>query len=152
HERHRRRDLSISAAFELRVEELERRRIDDALGFRPTYGQEAAELLAASEQIALLLAVLRELAVRNARDLLVRDRHVEAIAERLEIVLVALLLLLGDVLPFAGRADAEALDGLRENDRRAPLVNDGLMIGGVHLDRVVAAPVQPPDVVVGHIG
>src|SRR5690606_27017756 len=109
--------LAVAGAFELCGEELERRGLE-LLGLRAPNGQEAAEPLAALEEVTLLLAVRGELAVRYVRDLLVGDRHVESVAKRLQVVLVELLLLVRDVLAFARRAHAEALDRLREDHGR----------------------------------
>jgi hypothetical protein len=63
-----------------------------------------------------------------------------------------LLLLVGDVLALAGLAHAVALDGLGEDHGRLALVVDAAAVGRVDLVRIVAAAVQAPDVVVGHVG
>jgi hypothetical protein len=57
----------------------------------------------------------------------------------------------GDVLALAGRTHPVALDGLREDHRRLACVTRGRGIGGVDLDRVVAAPVQGPDLLIRHV-
>src|SRR5690606_42100923 len=98
--RHRRRDLPVAAPFELRLEELERRRLE-RVGLRTPHRNESSEPFTTLEQVALLLAALGELAERDLRDLLVGDRDVEAVPERFEIVLVELLLLMRDVAGFA---------------------------------------------------
>ena len=72
----------------------------------------------------------------------------KAIAENLQVVVVELLLLVRDVLAFAGLAHAEAFDGLRENHGRPPFVMHGLVVRGIDLHRVVTAAVQMPDVLV----
>ena len=71
-----------------------------------------------------------------------RRRDLEAVAERLQRVVAELLRLVRDVLPFAGLAQAVALDGLGENDGRLAVVFDGRLVGRVDLKRVVAAAVQ----------
>ena len=77
--------------------------------------------------------------------------RLEAIAEREQRVLGHLLLLVGDVLALAGLAHPVALDRLGEDHRRLPGVRDGGRVGGVDLARVVAAAVERPDLVVGHV-
>ena len=64
---------------------------------------------------------------------------------------VELLLLVGDVLAFAGFAEAVALDRAGEDDGRLPLVLDRGLVGVVDLDRVVAAEPQPLQLVVGQV-
>ena len=64
---------------------------------------------------------------------------------------VHLLLLVGDVLAFARLAQAVALDGPGEDDRRLALVLDGRLVGGVDLDRIVAAEVQRLRLLVGQV-
>ena len=58
---------------------------------------------------------------------------------------------MGDVLAFAGLAHAVALDGLGQDHGRLPGVLHRRGVGGVDLVRVVAAAVQPPDVLVGQV-
>ena len=84
--------------------------------------------------------------------MLVRDRDIEPVAERLDGDGAHLLLLMGDVLAFAGFTHAVALDRLGQNHGRLPLMLHRGRVGGVYLVRVVAAAVQAPDVVVGHVG
>ena len=66
--------------------------------------------------------------------------------------LAHLLLLMGDVLPLARLAHAVALDGLGQDDRGLALVVLGRVVGGIDLERVVAAADQGPDLVVGPAG
>ena len=62
-----------------------------------------------------------------------------------------LLGLMGDHLPFAGRAHAVALDGLGENDGRLTPMLDRRLVRGVDLDRIMPAAGQRPDLGVGPI-
>ena len=62
-----------------------------------------------------------------------------------------LLGLMGDHLPFAGRAHAIAFDGLGEDDGRLALVIDRRLVGGIDLDRIVPASGQRPDLGVGPV-
>ena len=78
--------------------------------------------------------------------------NVEAVAERLQRRVADLLGLMGDHLPLARRAHAVALDGLGEDDGRLALVVGRGLVGGVDLDRVVAAARQRPDLVVAPVG
>ena len=62
-----------------------------------------------------------------------------------------LLGLMGDHLPFAGRAHAVALDGLGENDGRLTPMLDRRLVRGVDLDRIMPAAGQRPDLGVGPV-
>ena len=112
---------------------------------------EAAERLAALAQVLDLGAVVGGAVERRLGDLVVGDRDAEAGAERAQLVLVQLLLLVGDVLAFAGLAEAVALDRAREDDGRLTLVLDGRLVGGVDLHRVVAAERQLLQLLVGQV-
>jgi hypothetical protein len=74
----------------------------------------------------------------------------EAVAEFPQRLLPHLLLLVGEVLSLAGLAHAVALDGLGQDHGRPAGMPHGVVIGRVHLVRVVAAAVQSPQVLVGH--
>ncbi len=80
------------------------------------------------------------------------DRDVEAVAEGAQILFRQLLLLVRDHLAFAALAEAEALDGLREDDGRLALVAHGGGVGRIHLARIVAAAVEAPDLLIRHVG
>ncbi len=90
--------------------------------------------------------------VGHLLQVLVGDGQIEAVAKRLERSRSHLLLLVGDVLRLAGLAHPVALDGLGENHRGLALVFYRRGIRRVDLVRIVAAAIQPPDVVVGHVG
>src|SRR5207237_9929732 len=87
-------------------------------------------------QVAGFLGVFRRLAERHAREVLIRDRNVEAVAERAQVLLGELFLLVGDHLAFAALAEPEALHGLRQDDGGLALVTDRRRIRRVHLARV----------------
>src|SRR5437868_3005812 len=57
-----------------------------------------------------------------------------------------------DHLALTALAEAEALDGLREDHGRLSLVAHRGGVGRIDLARVVAAAIQPPDLLVGHVG
>ncbi len=114
-------------------------------------GQVAPQLLPALLQVAHFGAVLGGTVERGAGHLLVRDGDAEAGAELAQLVLVQLLLLVGDVLAFAGLAQAVALGRHGQDDGRLPLVLHGLAVGGVDLVWIVPAPLEGLELVVGHV-
>src|SRR6185437_11668246 len=63
-----------------------------------------------------------------------------------------LLLLVRNHLALAALAEAEALDGLGEDDGGLSLVAHGGCVGGMHLARIVAAAIEPPDLLIRHVG
>ena len=111
-------------------------------------GDRAAEGLAALLQVLVLgRALLRPDVRRQVRallELLVGDGHVEGVAEALEVVQREFLHLVGRVAALEGRAEAVALDGVREDDRGLALVLHRGLVGGVDLPVVVAAAAQRP--------
>jgi hypothetical protein len=115
-------------------------------------GQRTAERGAALAQVFHLRAVFGKPHERDFGDLRVGDRDAEAVAEGLQGVFADMLLLMGDHLPLARLAHAIALDGLGENDGRLALVVDRGLVGGVDLDRIMAAALQRPDLVVAPVG
>jgi hypothetical protein len=151
HQRHGGRDLAVLRALEQCAEGFERRDQERRRAVAARR-QIAAERDAARLQVAHLLAVGRRLAEREAGDLLVGDRDIEAVANRLEILLAQLLLLVRDVQPFRRLAEPESLHGLREDDGGCALVGHRGCVRGVDLLRIVAAAVQAPDLLIGHVG
>src|ERR1700679_14593 len=107
---------------------------------------------AALLEIFHLLAFRRGFSERETRDLLVRDRNVEPVADRSQIFLAELFLLVCDVQAFRGLAEPETLHGFREDHGGSALVGDRGLVGGIHLHRIVTAAIQAPDLIVGHIG
>ena len=81
----------------------------------------------------------------------VGDRNAEAGAERAQLLFVHLLLLVRDVLAFAGLAEPVALDRARQDHRRRALVLDRRLVGVVDLDRIVAAERHLLQLVVGQV-
>jgi hypothetical protein len=78
----------------------------------------------------------------------VRDRHVEPVAELLEVVQGQLLHLVGGVASGEVAAQEVALDGVGEDDRRRPGKLGGRLVGRVDLVVVVPAAGELPDPVV----
>ena len=58
---------------------------------------------------------------------------------------------MGDVLAFAGFAEAVALDGAGEDDRRLSLVLDRGLVGVEDLQGIVAAEAQALQLIVGEM-
>ena len=88
---------------------------------------------------------------RRLGDFLVADRNVEARAEFAQFLFVQLFLLMRNVAAFAGFAQAVALDGLGENDRRLAFVFHGGFVGGINFARVVTAAQQLVNLLVGQM-
>ena len=112
---------------------------------------EPAERLSALLQVADLDAVVGRPIERRLGDVRVRHRNPEAGAERAQLVVVHLLLLVGDVLALARLAQSIALDRARDDDGRRSLVLDGGLVGVVDLDRIVPAQRQFPELVVRQV-
>ncbi len=72
------------------------------------------------------------------------------VPELLEVVQGHLLHLVRGVAPGEVRAEAVALDRLREDHRRLAVVLGGRLVGRVHLAVVVAAALEVPDLLVRH--
>ena len=144
------------AAFDRRIEHgLERGQVGHRellLGLDATLRQVAVERLAARVQVLHLRRVFLGLEERDVGELVVRDRDVEAVAERPDVLVGQLLGLVRGVLRLAALAHAVALDGLDQQHGGLADGLHGLVVGGVHLLRVVAAALQAPDVVVAHLG
>ena len=130
---------------QLRGERLQR------LAARLAARHESAERLAALFQVANLDAVVRRPIERRLGDVRIRHRNSEAGAERSQLLVVHLLLLMGDVLALARFAEPVAFDGPGDDDGRRSLVLDGGLVGVVDLDRVVAAERQLPELVVRQV-
>ncbi len=151
HERHRRRRLApLAPLVELGKElgkrvGLERLQLDDPLR------DVAAELLPPLAHVRDFRTVVGRPIERRLRHLLIGDRDAEARAERPELAFVHLLLLVRDVLALARLADAVPLDGAGKDDRRLPGMLDGRLVGGVHLDGIVAAERQLLQLLVGQV-
>ena len=80
---------------------------------------------------------------------IIGDGNSEARTEHLQLIVVQLFLLVGDVLAFAGLAQAVALDGFGQNDGGRALVLDGCLVSGMHFDGIVAAQPHARQLLVG---
>ena len=83
--------------------------------------------------------------------MLVGDRQLQPVAEDLQLVLVQLLRLVGDVAPRDPRTERPPLQGLGEDHRRPSGVGDRGRVGGVDLAVVVAATTELGEVVIGQV-
>ena len=81
----------------------------------------------------------------------VGKRDVEAVAKGLQLLLVQLLLLVRDVLAFAGFAEPISLNGLGQHNCRLTAVKRCGTIGRIDLERIVAAPIEFFQLLVGEI-
>ena len=151
HGGHRGRDLALARAAKQRFEGIEARNLQGSR-LRFALGQVSAEGCATLLHVLDFRAVVRRFEERRRLQVLLRHRDAEPFTKLLERLQSHLVLLVGDVLPFARHAHPIALDGLGQDDRRAALVCNGLGVGGVHLVGVVSPAIQAPDILVAHIG
>src|SRR5690606_24959194 len=122
---------AFSSRFQYWLEHLQARHGQGLIGLGATLGQVATESLAAFMQVLHLGGVFRRLEVRQFRQLFVRDRNIEAVAEFANGFQVELLLLVSRVLRLAHMAHAIALDGFGQNDGRLPGVIGRRVEGGI---------------------
>ena len=120
-------------------------------GRRAALGHGPAQGGAALRDVVGFAAIVRGTVERRTHDLFIGERDVEAVAELHQLALVELFLLMGDVAALAGLAEPVALDRAGQNHGRRTLVRDRGGVGGVDLDRVVAAQPQPPKLVVAEV-
>ena len=80
-----------------------------------------------------------------------RQRQIEAVAEGKQLLQIHFLGLVRDVLRFGRTTHRPTLDGVHQNQRRRAAFLRGL-VRGIDLERVVAAALQRPDFLVGHVG
>ena len=149
HEGHRRRDLPVAGVLQQRVEGRELRDLELRRVLVLPLRERPAQRLAALKDVVLLLVAKRD--VRRLRHLVLVDRDVEPIAEGLELILRHLLLLVGDVLAFAGIAHAVALDRLDQEHRRLAFRLHRAVECCIDLQRVMSPAAQRPDLGVGHV-
>ena len=121
----------------------------DAVAATPR--QIAAERGAARVQILHFGAVVGGLVELELLDVGIRQRQAEAVAERLQVVEIELLLLMRRHAALPARAHAEALHRLRENHGRLALVRQRRRVRRVQLAHVVAAAPQAVDVLIGEM-
>ena len=127
----------------------------DRARVHPAHRHATAQLAAAVAEVLELGGALARVVERRRAvelvvlvDVLVGDRQLEPVAERLEGRGVQLLHLVGGVLALQG-VDRPALDGVGEDHRRLAGVLRRRVEGGVHLAVVVATARQQLDVAVG---
>ncbi|KAG1450992.1 hypothetical protein G6F57_016270 [Rhizopus arrhizus] len=150
HEAHGGGLAAIAAALQLAVEDRQRwqrQRIDPGQARRQLPAQDAATL----GKVDRFGAARFRAQVGHLLQLFVADRQIEAVAERTHRVGAHLLQLVVDVLAFAGFTHAKALDRLGQDHGGPAAGVHCLLVGGVHLLRIVATTRQRPDVVVAHV-
>ena len=150
HEHHGRRNFAAFGAFveflEVRFRKwLQRSRAHLALR------HVSAELLTPRLHVLDFGAIVSGTVKRRLMQFVVWNRNAEARAEHLQFVFVQLLLLVSDVLAFAGLAQSVALNRLREDDAGRTSVIEGSSISGVHLDRIVSAQPHSCQLIVGQV-
>ena len=125
---------------------------DLLLGVR-TVRDESAQLLAALQHVLDLGGVRARVVVRGVVEvglqLLVRDGNAQVVAEGLEILQRELLHLVGGVARLEVRAQAVALDALRQDHGGLALVLQRRLVRRVDLVVVVGAALEVPDLLVG---
>ncbi len=152
HEGHRGGVLAaLGRGLQERLEGLELRGVE-AHRAAPALRDGAAQPRARLPHVVHLRGVVRRLVIREVGEPVVLDRDREPVAELLEHLQRHLLRLVGHVLALAHGAHAVSLHRLGEDDRGLAGVIHGGVVGRVDLVRVVAAAVQAPDVLVGHVG
>ena len=148
-EDHRGRDGRLRAAGELRVDRrrrLRQRRLPDG-----PPRDEPTERLPPLAEVLDLFGVRARVVVRRVLELRVGDRQLEPVAEDLQLRLVELLRLVGDVAGLDTGTEGPALDGLGEDHGRCTLRLDRGLVGGVDLAVVVAAAAELGEVVVRQV-
>ena len=149
-EGHGGRDLPVSGTGVERFVQVVGRQRDRPALVHPRR-HEPAQGLAPFREVDHLGRVRIRSVKRHRVDVFVGDGDPESGPERLEFLLVELFLLMGDVFPLSGFAQAVALDGASQDDRGRPLVCRGGRIGRVHFFRVVATQVDAPQLLVGQV-
>ena len=149
-ERHGGRDFTAGRAFE-RLLQISSGGASIELAWHAAARHVAAQLPAALVQVATFRAVVGRPVERRVARRVVRNRNFEARAEMLDLLLVELLLLVGDVAALARLAQAVALDGLGQNQGGPALVLDRRLVGVVNLLRIVAAAAQLEDLLVAQV-
>ena len=146
-EDHRGRGFPAVGAFVELFEE----RFWNRLQWRGTnfaYRHVAAQLFPALLHVFDFRAVIGGPIERRVVKLAVGDRNAEARAENLQLLVIQLFLLVGDVLAFARFAESIALDGFGKNNGGRSLVIDCRAVGGVYFDRIVATEAQAGELLV----
>jgi hypothetical protein len=110
-----------------------------------------SESSAALEHVLDLGRILARVEVRHVVDLVVRNRNAEAVAEVAHRIGVELLLLVRRIERFTGCAHAVTLDRLGQDHGRHVLRVHRDVVRSVDLVRIVAAAIEPPDIVVGQV-
>src|SRR5690606_10948795 len=149
HERHGGGDFTLAGTVQHRFQCFQRRRRDGLAG-HAALGHVTAQGFAAREQVFVLGASFLGAVEGQFFQLVVADRNAEGVPEYAQALGSHLLGVVGDVLALAGPG-AVALDGLGQDDAGLTLVGGRGVVGSVHLVGIVAAAVELPDFLVGHV-
>ena len=154
HEGHGGADFALAGALEQTLEVGQRRHFERLAGFLPALRQETTQLGATRLHVLHFRRIFagvveRHLAIGQLR---IGNRNVEAIAEGAHGFVVELLGLMGGIERFARRTHAVTLHRLGQDHRGHAGGVHRLMVGGVDLVRIMAATVEAPDIVIGHVG
>ena len=150
HERHGGGNLPVAAAFQEGFEELQLGNGQLVAGVAAAHRHIAAQLFALLAHVAQLRGVLVRPVIGHGFQFFVGERHVEAVAEFLQAFQIHLLHLVGLVDRLAG-AGGVALHGFRQDHRGLAGVVHRLVVGRVHLERVMAAAIETINVLVAHV-
>src|SRR5690554_5002684 len=148
HERHGGGDFTATGAFQHLLEDIQFRNLQ-RLAILVALGIETTQLLSALLHVHQFRAVWRRAVVRHVSRLFVFQRHTEAVPEGFQGIDIQLLQGVSGILGFTRRTKTLALDSVGQNHSGFAIgLVGGLVIGGVHLVRVVAATVELLDVFV----
>ena len=150
HERHGGGNFPVASAFQKVGEEIQARHFQGLAGFTPAHRHVAAQFLPLLTHVAQFRRILFRFVVGNRFQFFVGERHVEAIAEFLQALQIHLLHLVRLVDRFPGTGGV-TLHGFRQNDGGLTGVVHRFVIGGIHLERIVAATVETIDVLIAHV-
>ena len=120
--------------------------------FTPATVEKSAQRLSALLHIDELGRILVEFQIRYFVYLVIRNRESEAVAKCLQRNCAHLFLLMGNILGFSRFAHPIALDRLGKNNSRLSGMFYGCRICRIDFMRIMPSTIQPPDIVVGHVG
>ena len=153
HKRHGGGDFAaFFGGFEEGVKRAQFRNHQRFVGGAATLWQIAAKFLARIAHVFQFRRAFREGDEWQFLQIFVGHWNREAVAEIAHVVDVHFFLLVGRVLRLARAAHAVAFDGMRENDGRTINRFGGCFERRVDFERIVAAAIERPDVVIVPVG
>ena len=115
-------------------------------------GEKTAKFGTALQQVFHFGAGCRWTVKSQFRDMIIRERQVETVAELFECIHFEFFLLVRRHLRFARLAHPIALLGLRQNDRGLALVAHRNMKGCIKLSEIMATALERADCLERHMG